>query len=298
MPAPQFVRHIFSRLMRLFPKEHGKYSILTRIYFRSLAPSSTYAIVDNLHFGIRMNLDLSEYLQAHLFVFGSYELPTVRFLRKYLQRQDVTFDVGAQIGYLSLIMGKAAEGGTTVHSFEPETTNAMRLRSNVQLNGLTNVHIEQCALSDRTGTLKLFLSRDNNAGTHSTVFVENNVSTDYIEIPALTLDAFVESHSISRLDLIKIDVEGAELEVILGGTKTLATLHPVIVMELSAELQKSRDFTTRQLKTLLADQGYTSFCINDDGTLRPSPVDEYHLNDNVVFIHADNMTRARPMIQA
>lgn len=297
MPAPQFVRHVFSRLMRFFPKEHGKYSILTRIYFRWLAPSSTYVIVDNLHFGIRMNLDLSEYLQAHLFVFGSYELPTVRFLRRYLQRHDVVFDVGAQIGYLSLVMGKAAEGGTTIYSFEPETTNAMRLRNNVQLNGLANVNIEQCALSDKTGTLKLFLSRDNNAGTHSTVFVEHNVSTDYIEIPATTIDAFVEARSIPRLDLIKIDVEGAELEVILGGTRTLSRLFPVIVMELSDGLQKSRDFTTQQLKALLADRGYSSFRIDDDGSLRTSPVDEYHLNDNIAFIHSDNMDRARPLIR-
>lgn len=296
MPAPQIVRHVFSRLTRFFPKEHGKYSILTRIYFRWLAPSSTYVIQDDLHFGIRMNLDLSEYLQAHLFAFGSYELPTVRFLHRYLRSGDVAFDVGAQIGYLSLIMATAAQRGTTVYSFEPETTNASRLQKNVQLNAADNIHIERFALSDRDGTLKLYLSRDNNAGTHSTILIEQNVSSDYVEIPAMTLDSFVAANSISRLDLVKIDVEGGELEVVLGGKNTLDTLHPVLIMEVSDALQKSRNFSTMDLKKTLADSGYSAFNINDDGTLRTSPLDEFHLNDNVIFIHASTMPRAQHLI--
>ncbi len=279
---------ILARLLqfatRLYPIERGKFKILTTIYFRYCAPGNPLLLLSNLSFGIRMRLDIHEFLQAHLFLYGSYELPTIRYIRSVIRSGDAAFDVGAQIGYLTLAMATAANKGATVHAFEPESHNLERLRANLALNPGVNVTVVDKAASNVNGTLRLYLSNDHNAGTHSTVAGGMNVSSAFVEIPSVTIDDYVRDNGITSLRLIKIDVEGGELEVIKGAEHTLHTLRPIIVMEMSDALQAARGFTTTEFKNLLASMGYSSHVILDDGTLKPSSVDEGHAMENVVFL--------------
>jgi len=270
---------------RLYPIERGKFRILSEIYFQKIAPKLPTNVLSTLTYGIRMQLDISEFLQAHLYLFGSYELPTVRFIRNVLSPGDVAFDVGAQIGYLTLAMATAKRGSIEVHSFEPESHNIEKLRKNIGLNSGVNVTVIEKAASNVNGMLRLYLSQDHNSGTHSTIQNGFNVSDEFVEIPSVTLDTYVEANGITSLRIIKIDVEGGELEVIKGATRVLRDLHPVIVMELSDALQEAREFSTPEFKKLLGAEGYRSYTINDNGSLCPSDVNAHHAMDNVVFIH-------------
>lgn len=292
-------RWIISRLLRLYPREHGKYSLLMRLYFPWFAPRTPTTVIARLSFGLIMKLDLKEYLQAHLYCFGSYELPTVRFIRSFLRANDVVIDVGAQMGYLTLVAATSANKETLVISFEPESNNADRLRENLALNNLSNVTIEQCALSDVDGSLKLYLSKDINAGTHSTVYVEQNVSTSFIEIPAKQLDTILTSGVIpnDRVDLMKIDVEGAEINVLRGSMTTLGTCKPVIVIELSDALQNARGGSAKDIIEFFASLNFEPYTICDDGSLRASIGSTYSGTENVVFAHPDRRERLRPLIQ-
>lgn len=285
------LRILFSRIARLYPREHGKYSLLMRLYFPFLAPKNSTLLVSTLRYGIRMRLDITEYLQAHLYVFGDYELPTIRFLRSVLRPGAVCLDIGAQMGYLTLAMATAANKTTIVHSFEPESTNAARFRENVQLNDLTNVTLHQTAVSTVDGALKLYLSNDRNAGTHSTVFIESNVSTEYVEIPAIRLETFASSHSLPSIDIIKIDVEGAEIDVINGAIGVLQQHKPIVITELSDHLQQARGQTCTEFKELMQTYGYKPYSINDNGTLRSCPMQAPHVNDNIVFVHSNSRLR-------
>lgn len=285
------IRTLFKTICRLYPREHGKYSILMRVYFRHLAPRTSTMVVSTLRFGIRMRLDITEYLQTHLYVFGDYELPTIRFLRSVLKPGSVCLDVGAQMGYLTLAMATSANKQTIVHSFEPEEQNAQRFRENIALNGLTNVTLHQSAVSTVDGPLKLYLSNDRNAGTHSTVYIESNVSTEYVEIPSVRLDTFSEQNRLPSIDLIKIDVEGAEIDVINGALESLAHHKPIVIMELSDHLQQARGQTCAEFKQFMARYGYTPYFINENGTLRSCPMDAAHVNDNIVFVHPSSALR-------
>lgn len=284
-------RSLFRSLARLYPREHGKYSILMRLYFPYLAPRARTVVVSTLRFGIRMRLDITEYLQAHLYVFGDYELPTIRFLRSVLKPGSVCLDVGAQMGYLTLAMATAASRQTIVHSFEPEDQNAARFRENIALNDLSNVMLHQTAVSTVDGALKLYLSNDRNAGTHSTVYIESNVSTEFIEIPSVRLDSFTAQQQLQTVDLIKIDVEGAEVDVIEGARSVLQHHRPVVIMELSDHLQQARGQTCTEFKKSMATLGYAPYFINENGTLRPCPMDAPHVNDNIVFVHPSSSLR-------
>ena len=238
-----------------------------------------------------MRLDITEYLQAHLYVFGDYELPTIRFLRNILKTDSVCLDVGAQMGYLTLAMATSASRQTIVHSFEPESNNAERFRENVSLNALTNVTLHQTAVSTVDGTLKLYLSNDRNAGTHSTVYIESNVSPDFVEIPSTTLETFVRQQCLKTVDLIKIDVEGAEIDVINGAIEVLRQHKPVVIMELSDHLQQARGKTCSEFKQFMMSFGYNAYFINEDGTLRSCPLNASHINDNIVFLHPESSLR-------
>jgi len=243
-----------------------------------------------------MQLDISEFLQAHLFLFGSYELPTVRFIRSMLRSGDTAIDVGAQIGYLTLAMATSSNSTIEVHSFEPESHNLERLRTNVSLNPGVNVSIIEKAASNVDGMLRLYLSHDHNSGTHSTIPNGVNVSTNFVEIPSVTLDSYAAAKNIQRLRLIKIDVEGGELEVIKGAQKILRELKPIIIMELSDALQAARGFSTHEFKRLLLADEYNSFTINDWGRLVASNVEATHAMDNVVFVHSSQMESMRSFL--
>ncbi len=238
-----------------------------------------------------MNLDISEFLQAHLYLYGSYELPSVRFIRRVVKPGDVVVDVGAQIGYITLAMATLAPGKVTVHAFEPEPLNIQRLRHNIALNPGVDVRVVEKAVSDSNGAIRLYLSKDHNAGTHSTISGGTNVSDDYVEIPAVTLDTYVRDQNITALRLVKIDVEGGEYEVIKGAHETLASLRPIVLMELSDALQESRGFSTVEFKKLMKQFGYSAYTIADNGGLVPSIDDQRHAMDNVVFLHDSETIR-------
>ncbi len=284
MQLPSFLRPIFASLTRLYPREHGKYSILTRLYFPWFGASAPTRSVFRTSHGFRLNGDLTEYLQAWIYIFGSYELPTVRFIRSYLRTGDTAVDVGAQIGYLTLVMATAADRTTAVISFEPESSNIARFNANMELNGVTNVTLIEKAVSEHEGMLKLYLSADENAGTHSTVFVEGNVSERFVEIPATTLDAAIGALGQDHVDLVKIDVEGGEIDVIKGAERVLEHHRPVVIAELSDALQRARGSSCQAFKEYMKDYGYEAFTIADSGALVPSALDAAHPMDNVVFV--------------
>lgn len=286
-----FPARLLQLATRLYPIERGKFKILNSIYFRYVAPSKSTTLSTALSYGIRMNLDLSEFLQAHLYLYGSYELPSVRFIRRVVKPGDVVVDVGAQIGYITLAMATLAPGKVTVHAFEPEPLNIQRLRNNIALNPGVDVRIVEKAVSDSNGAIRLYLSKDHNAGTHSTISGGTNVSDDYVEIPAVTLDTYVRDQNIAALRLMKIDVEGGEYEVIKGAHETLTSLRPIVLMELSDALQESRGFSTVEFKKLMKQFGYSAYTIADDGGLVPSSDEQRHAMDNVVFLHDSETIR-------
>jgi FkbM family methyltransferase len=271
-------------VLHLYPFERGKFRILSRVFLPLLAPKPGTPSVTKLSYGLRMKIDPSEFLQAHLYLFGSYELPTIRHIRSFLTPGAVCIDVGAQMGYLSLAMATSAGRQTAVHAFEPEDINAARFRENMALNNIQNVQLHREAVSNIEGTLHLFLSKTANAGTHSTLYNERTVTEESIQIPATTLDAFARATNLPRLDLIKVDVEGAEFEVIQGADSVLRTYRPRVILELCDRLQIERGLSSRQIKEFMVERDYSAYTIADDGTPIPSGLDDPHINDNVLFI--------------
>lgn len=150
-----------------------------------------------------------------------------------IKRGDTVLDVGAGYGQFTIYAAKKVGKGVVV-AIEPEPKNLANLRANVNENGLSNVYIVGKAVSNCKKKSKLYLGKG--FGTHSLindVTVNNHLITrsknDYIEIPTSTLDNIISNLGIKRIDFLKMDVEGAELEALRGSRMSLNMTEKLVV---------------------------------------------------------------------
>ena len=144
----------------------------------------------------------------------SYEDFDTDFLRTKINPGDFVLDVGANIGFYTVLFSEWVGKEGKVFAFEPDPDNFKLLKKNISANGCKNVIAVQKAVSDRPGHIKLFLS-DENKGDHRIWGLEDK--RKQIEVEATTLDEHLLSYP-NKVDFIKIDVQGAENKVFEGGT--------------------------------------------------------------------------------
>lgn len=184
---------------------------------------------------------------------GEYEKYEIELFRASVKPGMVLLDVGANIGIYSLAAAQQTCDRASIFAFEPEPSVMAMLRDNIQLNGYRSIIPIDKALADKRQVLKLNVDKAN-FGKHSLVVTS---SADLqIEIQAMTVDEFVREHNLARVDLIKLDVEGAEGMVFAGAMHTIARFGPVIFMEYTPDWLVRAGTDTRQLFAGLERLGY------------------------------------------
>ena len=198
---------------------------------------------------------------------GYYEPGTVKVIREFLKPGMVFIDLGAQVGQYTLL---AAGLGATVHSFEPDTETFRLLRHNVSANGLANVRVNPCAVAERCKRAIFYSGKSDNIGVSSLRQSEDSSVT--YEVECVSLDAYVERSHIPRVDLVKIDVEGAELEVLQGARKLLGGPgKPHLIVEFCENNQAAFDSSSAKLEESFRSLGYELFRIEGSGLTRYRP---------------------------
>ena len=144
---------------------------------------------------------------------------------------DTVVDVGAHIGLYTLIAAKRVGPSGKVIAIEPDPENCNLLKRNVELNRLTNVTILERAAFSSDSKLKLYLPGKERGFTKlSTIMANRAVTENFVEIDATTLDHLMLMQGITQINWIKIDVEGAELEVLKGATVTLSVSNDIALL--------------------------------------------------------------------
>jgi FkbM family methyltransferase len=152
-----------------------------------------------------------------LIVKGIYEPRTSILFSLVVKEGDIVVDLGANIGYYTLLASKKVGKSGRVYSFEPEPENYKLLLKNLKLNNACNVIPLQKAVLNREGTIKLYLDKGNPEG-HTIIPLSPNSSKRFIEVECIVLDKYFKGR---KIDVIKMDVEGAEYLVLLGMTKLI-----------------------------------------------------------------------------
>jgi FkbM family methyltransferase len=156
----------------------------------------------------------SDLIERYLFVFGSWEPSLAAFLRSHLRPGDVFVDVGANVGYFSLLAARAVGSSGQVVAFEPLPTTVAKLRANVDANGLENVTVLPVVASDVAGEVEMFSGPSTNLGKSGTAPVANGRAAGVVR-KVVAAEA-IATELWPRIRAIKVDVEGDEARVVRG----------------------------------------------------------------------------------
>jgi FkbM family methyltransferase len=232
---------------------------LFNFFVRETAPGQNLHCTMESRFGrVRAALDPGDDLSLLWYYWGytGYEPGVTRLLCTLLKDKACVFDVGANIGYYSLLMAVALRGRGQVHAFEPTPAVYSALERNAALNHLPNLVLNRCALADRDAAMDLFLPADG-AWTNASLVEHFTAQSERVVVQAMRFDSYCSRHAITCTDLVKLDAEGAELSVLRGMGELLLKWRPDIICEVLEPFAKDLD-------EFFADTPYRRFLITDD----------------------------------
>ncbi len=243
-----------------------RYGIRYRIIRRFSNPENSLSCDFDIDFyGMRYDGNLRCYIDWVVYFFGAYEKYELFMLRDLVKDrlEPVFIDIGANIGHHSLFMSQHCD---LVHAFEPFEPVGCRLEQKIQRNSITNIVVHKVGLGHEDLELLYFAPKGHNTGTGSFVpshESENNESNEKLQV--VNADAYFSRMGLSKIDLIKIDVEGFERNVLLGLRDTLLKYRPIVFMEFSDETKCSLRGKDEFMSLFPSD-----YCVRTVQTYRPS----------------------------
>lgn len=199
--------------------------------------------------------------------YWGHDAADLRFVWNFLRPQDVFLDIGAYHGIYSVVAAKRLADCGRVFAFEPSPREHKRLRLHLKINALQGVTAESLALSAAEAEQWFFqvLSGDRTRGGLKKANTSDPVSE--VSVRTVTLDAFVRRNSLHRVDLIKLDVEGAERDVLAGAKMVFSTLRPALLCEVLDATTRAWGYPATDLLATLEQYDYSWFDLCLDGSL-------------------------------
>jgi FkbM family methyltransferase len=158
----------------------------------------------------------------HGYWLGSYEMAKCALFAKHVSPGGTVFDLGANVGYYTMLSALRAGPGGRVYAFEPLPRNLEFLQRHLSLNRIENAVVIDAAVSDRSGTVRFAEDASTAKGR---IGPEGS-----FEVRAVSLDDWIDAGRLPRPDLLKIDIEGAEFPALQGARKLLVSSHPAIFL--------------------------------------------------------------------
>lgn len=240
-----------------------------------------------------INIDTSSYVEWELFFRGYYEEKSINIIKKILQQGAVAFDIGANIGSHTLIMGKLVGDSGKVFAFDPHPEICKKLVDNINLNNFKNAKVFQLALSDKIGEMTLF-SHNKTAldqGT-SSLYALDNLQNKF-KVSVSKIDKVFGDEGLDRLDFIKIDTRGSDFPIIIGGSESIKKFTPYILFEYNRGNWKYSDSTWNDAKNFFDQNKYFLYLIDESGL---SPIKEkpvFETSHNILAVPANKLTQLK-----
>lgn len=214
--------------------------------------------------------------------FLDYEKEDSDMIGALLTKCSVFFDIGANMGWYSIIAG-LANPECDIHGFEPIPRTFEYFLKNIELNNLKNVNAHNIGLSDKVGQFEFFFYEEG-SGNSSAVNVSNRSDVIKYNCNVSTLDLFTEQNGTS-VDFIKCDVEGAELLVFEGGRQTIARDKPIVFSEILRKWSTKFDYDANQILEFFKERNYSVFYVDGNGLKPISRIEEDTIQTNFFFLH-------------
>jgi FkbM family methyltransferase len=197
---------------------------------------------------------------------GTYEPELQAALHEFLKPGMTVYDVGANIGYVTLMLAHQTGANGKIFAFEALPVNVERIQKNIALNSLTNVTVVSGAVLDKTGSVTFYVHDSVGMGkaAGSAGRREEHYKAE-ITVPGLSLDEFVYEQSNPAPEAVKMDIEGGEVLALPGMSRILREYHPLMLLELHGPESEKVAWET------LTAAGYTLYAMENDYPVIESP---------------------------
>lgn len=261
-----FAFALFARCMRFFYSLGLERAVrripvavsLGRFAYHRLKPAGTVMVAVE---GQKMFIDTRDSgVGFRLLSLQAYEPKLTELFKQVVMPGDVVVDIGANIGYFTLLASRLVGEQGRVYAFEPAPENFALLSKSLTANGSRNVRAFQKAVSNNRGSAKLLLGEEN-WGSHR--IVESAAEGQLVEVEITSLDEFF-GNGHQKLDVVKMDAEGSEARILQGASRVLKT-NPdlVLFLELNPKLLKAAGHCPNDHLRMLIDQGFAMYVIDD-----------------------------------
>jgi FkbM family methyltransferase len=254
------LRGLFRWYLSKFPLRDGKAFLYGRLH-AGLTPMERFAVV-RLDKGFRMKLDLADPEQLKVYFYGHYhERYEAGLVQQLLSGDDVFWDIGANVGYFTLVAATALNHRGMIIAFEPGQNAYARLTENLALNPYQIIQTFPVAVSDREGEAVLHLTGDI-ADSSASLYPADGARPGQEVCRTVALDQFLKSEGLRPPDLIKLDAEGAELAVLQGAQGLIKDSPPLWLIEMEEKTLAAAGASKAAVVEFLTGYGYRAAHLN------------------------------------
>jgi FkbM family methyltransferase len=236
------LQQIVRSLVRLTGRGSGK--------FLPLLPKGQTFLMDDYCHTLKFHINTTYPIEGMIWLSGMYDAETTQLLQTIIRKTDAVIDVGANCGALTLVAATLAEEGV-VYAFEPGQPIRDRLTANLALNPTLHSRVQVIPLGLGAEPQQLHYYEDPTYRGNGALFAEQG-----LPVQVVTLDDWANQTAIAQLNCLKIDVEGMEYAVMLGGKETLLRFHPILYFETLPIFFTNKPYTIRTIYEFLAGLGY------------------------------------------
>ena len=200
-------------------------------------------------------------ISRSIFIYSGFENINRDYWESLIKPGMNVFDIGANWGIYSVSARRLIGGGGRLYSFEPNKEEYIKLADNLKYNftNLENVELVNSAVGDVDGTTSFYIPPSHKGAYGSIGQPKIAEDCDKVEVPVLRIDSFIKKAKVEKLDVVKIDVEGAEIKVLKGMEETIKEYKPTILMEVSDKRTEVFGYKAHELCDFLISKGYTLY---------------------------------------
>jgi len=232
--------------------------------------------------GRRLWADLSTGMHEGVFFLGEYERAITELTKLLVQAGNICFDVGANFGWYTTLFHKLTGPLGEVHAFEPVPSTFDELIRNYELNSdppLKRVRLNNLALGNEAGAFKVNLFSDLTTG-HASLSDQGRTDATSFDCRAVTLDSYLEENSIRKVDFVKVDIEGSELNFLKGaGSLFNLASPPFILMEMALNTARNFGYVPNELVRFIGSHAPYQFFTIEEKAMRLEQIDGLDRDD-------------------
>lgn len=275
--------YVFNLIKALFKKPQNTYTPILFIIYKLTGKNPIVRYVPMLK--MRMILDLNSHFDKSIFFSGllgkHVENNIFTFLSKNLKKNSVFLEVGPNSGYFSLLASAIIKAGT-IHAFEPAPQPYENMKKSIKLNNVRNIKLSNVCIGDKNGVVEFYSSFHSDvSGLKKTPYQKGN---RIIKSKMTTLDNYCKENKIKKIDIVKIDTEGAEKNIVFGSSNIIKKFHPKMIIEFCNKTAKPYGYHPNDIYDFLTKLGYIAYKW-DGESLKIQPEKNYYEDEDLFFIY-------------